>query len=101
MVMIESSTVLVRSGEPLTASVGDEVVMLDASQGCYFGLDRSGAAIWELLATPRSVADLCDRLVEQFEVAPDVCRSEVLFFLHELRDAGLVRAVPEPGSDLG
>lgn len=94
MAALGPSTVLVRNGDPLTAAVGDEVVMLDAAQGCYFGLDRGGTAIWELLATPRSVADLCDRLVERFDVAPEACRSEVLFFLHELREAGLVRTVP-------
>jgi hypothetical protein len=93
MTLIESSTVLVRSDKPLTASVGGEVVMLDADHGRYYGLDRCGSAIWDLLASPRAVADVCDLLVERFDVPPDRCRSEVVFFLHELRDAGLVRAV--------
>jgi hypothetical protein len=98
MAAIGPSTVLVRCDEPLTATVGDEIVMLDARQGCYFGLDRSGTAIWDLLATPRSVDDLCERLVERFDVSPETCRSEVLFFLHDLRDAGLVETV-EPVAD--
>jgi len=87
--------VLVRSAEPLTAAIGDEIVMLDATQGCYFGLDPSGAAIWTLLETPRSVADLCAELVRRYDVTPERCRSEVLFFLHELCDAGLVQTVDE------
>jgi hypothetical protein len=90
---IEPRTLLVRSPEPLTAAVGDEIVMLDAAQGCYFGLDPSGSAIWTLLETPTSVEHLCAELVRRYDVSPERCRSEVLFFLHELRDAGLVRAV--------
>lgn len=101
MTSITPATVLVRSPEPLTASVGDEVVMLDVGKGSYFGLEGSGAAIWDLLATPRSVADLCDQLVRRFEVPPDVCRSEVIFFLCDLREAGLVRPVEGGVEDLG
>jgi hypothetical protein len=96
MAGIGPSTVLVRSTEPLVATIDDEIVMLDARQGCYFGLDRSGSAIWELLETPRSVTDLCARLVERFEVDPETCRSEVIFFLYELQDAGLVEPAPQP-----
>ena len=83
-------TVVVRSAEPLTARVDDEVVMLDTRQGCYFGLDRTGAAIWDLLDTPRSVEDLCRALVERYDVPPETCRAEVVSFLTELADAGLV-----------
>jgi hypothetical protein len=93
MAHIGPSTVLVRSPDPLTATVSGEVVMLDIGQGSYFGLDRSGTAIWDLLATPRSVADLCDQLVQRFDVSPETCRSEVIFFLYDLREAGLVRTV--------
>jgi hypothetical protein len=93
MPVIEPATVLVRSTDLLTAVVDGEVVMLDPRQGCYFGLDRSGTAIWELLAEPRSVADVCAALLDRYAVSPEECRSEVLFFLHELHDAGLVEAV--------
>jgi Coenzyme PQQ synthesis protein D (PqqD) len=100
MTAITPITVLVRNARPMTAAVADEVVLLDADQGCYFGLDRSGAAIWELLATPRSVAEVCDRLVQRFDVPPEICRSEVIFFLHDMREAGLVRTV-EPTENSG
>jgi hypothetical protein len=89
-VSIAPETVVVRSAEPLTARVDDEVVMLDTRQGCYFGLDRTGSAIWDLLDAPRSVDDLCRALVERYEVPPETCRAEVVSFLTELADAGLV-----------
>jgi Coenzyme PQQ synthesis protein D (PqqD) len=92
MPVIEPATVLVHRPDLLTAVVDGETVMLDPRQGCYFGLDRGGSAIWELLAEPRSVADVCAALLERYAVSAEECRSEVLFFLHELYDAGLVEA---------
>ena len=49
--------VVVRRGEPLTAEVDEELVMLDPREGRYFGADRIGRRIWELLEQPRTVDD--------------------------------------------
>ena len=84
------STVVVRSGEPLTAVVDDELVMLDARIGAYFGLDGVGTRIWELLEEPRSVEDLCAVLVSEFDVDLEQCRAELTTFIGELADAQLV-----------
>lgn len=90
---IEPDTVVVRSPHPLAARVDDEILMLDVRQGSYFGLDRTGAATWELLDEPRSVATVCATLASRYDVAPDVCRAEVIAFLTELSGAGLVEVV--------
>ena len=97
MPVIGPTTVLVRSPQPLATRIHDEIVVLDVDQGCYFGLDRSGSAIWDLLETPRSVEEVCAGLVERFDVSRETCRSEVVFFLHELHAAGLVQTVAGAG----
>jgi hypothetical protein len=84
------TTVIVRSGAPLTAKIDDEVVMLDTRQSSYFGLDATGSAIWELLDEPRAVEELCAQLVERYEVDADTCLRDVLPFLDELVGAGLL-----------
>jgi hypothetical protein len=83
------STVVVRSSEPLTAVVDGELVMLDARSSSYFGLDGIGTRIWELLEAPRSVDDVCTVLIEEYEVDPETCRTEVLAFITDLLDAQL------------
>ena len=90
MAALTMSTVLARSPEPLAAKIDDEIVMLDPKQSTYFGLDAPGAAIWEMLDEPRSLAEVCDRLVDHFEVDDDTCRRDVLPFATELVEAGLV-----------
>ena len=88
--MIEDETRLVRSGEPLTAEVDGDTAMFDPTQGKYFALGGVGGRIWELLEEPRSLAELCDIIVSEFEVDAAGCRADVVPFLDELRAAGLV-----------
>ena len=77
-------TVYRRKGDWLTAKVGDQLVMMSVQQGRYVGLSEVGARIWEILESPKDIDQLCDLLVAEFDVAPDVCRAEVVAFLDEL-----------------
>ena len=97
MTALSTATVLVRSPEPLTARVDDEIVMLDARGNAYFGLDGAGAVIWELLDRPLSIEAVCAHLIQDYDVDLERCRRDVLAFAAELVDAGLVevrRAAP-------
>ncbi len=73
-----------RQGAWLAARVGDELVMMSAEQGSYIGLNEVGARIWEMLETPQDLNAMCSTLHSEFDVAPEVCRSEVESFLNEL-----------------
>ncbi|MEO8138762.1 MAG: PqqD family peptide modification chaperone [Gemmatimonadota bacterium] len=103
---LTSDTVVTRSEEPVAVEVDRSVVMMSVEQGMYFGLEGAGPRIWALLEEPRSVRQLCDELIHDFAVDPDVCRREVGTFLEELRRAQLVRfdvpptdpVRPTPGS---
>ena len=78
-------TMVRRKGDWLTAKVGDQLVMMSIETGSYVGLSDVGARIWELVETPQDIDRLCELLVAEFDVAPDVCRAEVTAFLAELR----------------
>jgi hypothetical protein len=70
----------------------DGAVVLDLESGVYFGLDPVGTRIWTLLsehATPQAV---CDAMIQEYEVAPDVLSADVLLLVGELQETGLVRA---------
>jgi hypothetical protein len=68
----------------------DETVMLDVDQGRYFGVSEIGKVIWETVAEPTSVDDLVAALLERYEVDEETCRREVISFLNELADQGLL-----------
>ena len=87
---IGMDTVVARNEEPVAVEVDRTIVMMSIEQGMYFGLEGTGPRIWALLERPRSATQLCEALLNEFEIEPDVCHREVLGFLEELRDAQLI-----------
>lgn len=73
-----------KQGDWISAKVGDEIVMMSVEEGKYIGLNDVGARIWELLDEPQPREALEARLLEEFEVTPEACRSEVDAFLAKL-----------------
>jgi hypothetical protein len=82
---------LSRNDDILHAAVGtEEAVMMSVSAGRYYGVNAVGARIWELLETPVTVAQLCARLCEEFEVDAQTCEAQVLKFVNDLSDNGII-----------
>jgi hypothetical protein len=90
---IELTTIVARRPGALSAPVDDEIVIFNPDHDNYLGLDRIGRAVWELIEKPQRVSDLCVRLSADFEATPDVIAADVLHFLTETADEGIVRVV--------
>jgi hypothetical protein len=89
---VTADTVIRRNTEILYAPVGpDEAVMMSVSEGKYFGLNAVAIRVWELLQEPTTPAKIVATLCDEFDVDADICRSEVLRFVDELIDSGIVR----------
>lgn len=76
--------------EVLARQVGGETVMLDLAKGAYFGLDPVGARMWELLAEGKTLAEVCDAIVEEYEVSRDAVERDLLSLVAELMTQGLL-----------
>lgn len=76
----------------LASAVDDEVVMANLATGKYYGLDPVGAHIWQRLAQPQTVGDLCAYLLPLFEVDAVTCQQDVQALLEALVAAKLVQA---------
>jgi hypothetical protein len=88
-VLTRASTV-VQSGAILQSEIGGEVVALDIDKGYYYGLNQVGSRVWALMAEPASVSSICGALLEEFDVDPATCASEVLELLEEMRTKGML-----------
>jgi hypothetical protein len=88
---VDLETVIVRNEELLTSDLDGETIMLSVESGNYYGLDQVGSRLWALIEQPRSVSDLCDMLVAEFDVERDQCEKDILAFLHELVDEKIVK----------
>ena len=93
MTTISEDSVVQRRKDLLATDLSrTESVLLDVKGGAYYGLRNVGKAIWDHLNSPVAVSTLCERLIEEFEVDPDTCRSETTAFLQKLQERGLIVA---------
>ena len=53
-------------------------------------MNRVGSHIWNLLAEPIRISDLCRALIAAYRVDPGVCERQVLDLLEELRAEGFI-----------
>ncbi len=87
---LELTTVVVRDPTLVSAQLNDEVVMMDARSGTYYGLSETTGTIWQLLEQPTTIEAVVTRLMETYDVERSVCEHEVLTILEDMRSKGLI-----------
>jgi len=87
---IDATMMVHRGPNMIAAGVGDEAVILDTQSGYFFQLNRTAALVWTLLEAPTSVDELCARMAEAHSVDPAVCRGDMMDFIADMRDRGLI-----------
>jgi len=92
---LTSESLLVQDSEPIAATIDEDVVMLSVRAGAYFGLNDVGSEIWNMLATPRRLGDVCRSLSSLYEVDDETVARDVFPFLQMLVDSGLVRMIDQ------
>jgi hypothetical protein len=80
---VAGQTILV----PVRGKVGD----LD----CIFTLNGVASQVWNLLDRPKNASEISHIIEEQFQVDSSAALSDVLNFLNEMNEQGLVHEVQE------
>lgn len=88
------TTYVVRSAKLISTQVQQDVVLLDAEAGKYYGFDAIASDIWFRLETPVSLGDLCRALAGSYAGDREVIRRDVKALLEKLIDGGLVLICP-------
>jgi hypothetical protein len=87
---IDASTVVVVAPSQVSTEIDGETVVLELARGTYFGLSEVGASIWRLLQHPRTVDEISEAIVSEYDVELERCRSDVISLLTEMERSGLV-----------
>jgi hypothetical protein len=82
----------------LYADLGSDLAILDSRSGIYYGLDPVGARIWSLLLDLKSVAEIRNALLEEYEVEPCQVEGDVAHLLGELFTRSLIE-LALPGAE--
>jgi hypothetical protein len=86
-----SATACVRSDDVVYRRVGQGAVLVHLPSNKIFELNTTGARIWELIVARLDQDTIVETLVDEFEVAADRARAEVLHAVAELQREGLVQ----------
>ncbi len=82
--------ILYRAKDSISTELDGETVILDIASGIYSGLDTIGTFIWNQLEQPATIAALRDAILERYDVAREQCVADLLAFLKDLADNGLI-----------
>lgn len=87
---LSRQSVVTAAKDQVSCNLGEEAAILNMKDGVYYGLDPVGTQVWKLLQTPRKIADIHDVLLQEYDVEPERCQSDLLALLEDLLGAGLI-----------
>ncbi|HEX6912245.1 MAG TPA: PqqD family protein [Longimicrobium sp.] len=93
-VPMDAATRVAAARDQVSVEVEGEAVILSLADGVYYGLDPVGARVWQLMEQPRTVAELRDAVVAEWEVDAPTAERDLLVLLAELAARGLVEVRP-------
>ncbi len=78
----------------LVSHLCGESVLLNLDTEKYFGLDAMGSRMFTLATTSPCIESAYEKLLEEYEVEPEVLRSHLAELLSSLVDNGLLDVSP-------
>lgn len=85
--------------DQVSSELAGEVVILDIKAGVYHGLDGVGVTVWKLIEDrPRTIAELRDAIVAEYEVDPATCERDLLALVEQMAGHGLIEVRHEAGA---
>ena len=86
--------ILAKSPKTAWRIIEGEAVILSMDTKVLRGLNPVGSRIWELIDGQRSLEEITETIVLEFDVPPADAAQDVRAFIQELLDRGLVTQVP-------
>ena len=92
----DRSTVVVAKDQ-VSCDLSGEAAILNLKTSVYFGLNTVGASIWKLIQEPKTVSEIRDAILKEYDVEPDRYEADLLALLKELFDKELIEVKNEAG----
>ena len=96
--ILSGRSTVVAAKEQVSCNLAEEAVILNLKAGVYYGLNSVAARIWNLIQEPRTVSEIREAILEEYDVDPDRCESDLLALLRDLTAKDLVKAQDETAS---
>jgi coenzyme PQQ synthesis protein D (PqqD) len=89
-VPLSLQTTVIVSSQQVSCPLGDEAAVLNLKNSVYYGMNPVGATVWNLLKQPKTVAEIRDAIIEEYEVEEARCEQDLLTLLEQMRSEGLI-----------
>jgi hypothetical protein len=84
-------SIVVASPHQVSCPLGEESAILSLNNTIYYGLNPVGTRVWDLLQRPRSIGELRDTLVNEYDVEAGRCEQDLLELLEKMSAEGLIQ----------
>lgn len=89
-VKIKLSSIIVRNPKMIASDMDGETVMMSVESAEYYGLNKIGSRIWELLENKIKLEEMVSQLISEFDVEKKQCEKDTIDFLEELLQKNLI-----------
>lgn len=84
-------SIVIAAPEQVSCPLGEESAILNLKNTVYYGLNPVGARVWNLLQQARTVGELRDTLLDEYDVDAMRCETDLLELLEKMRSEGLIQ----------
>ncbi len=88
--MVSENSTVAAVADQVSRDLDGEAAILNLNSGIYYGLNSVGARVWGLLREPKTVSQILETLLKEYEVDTEQCRNDLMKLLHDLAEAGLI-----------
>lgn len=88
--MITLDTVVTKTGDLLSSKIDEETVLMSFRNNEYYGMNKAGSRIWQIIEEPTPVKVIIQALIREFDVDIQVCQSDVIEYLNMLLSKKLI-----------
>ena len=93
--MVSSTRRFKQHNQAVRTELDGEVVIFQSNTCDYLVLNETGSAIWDLLKSKPSLPDICKHLQDEYEVAPDECKTSVETWLEAALDKKVIAMIDD------
>ena len=90
MTYLFDKTRVVAAKDQVSRDMAGEAAILNLTSGVYYGLNPIGARIWNLIQEPKTLGEINETILREYEVNTDRCEADVRALLSQLAEQGLV-----------
>lgn len=87
---IPLEALVMASSKQISCQLDNEAVVLNLEDGIYYSLNPVASRVWELVQESRTVRDIRDSLLSEYDIEESTCTKDLLDLLEQLHQWKLI-----------